>query len=1060
MKPIKLQIEGLNSFDEEQVIDFECLTVDGIFGIFGPTGSGKSTIVDAITMALYGEISRLEEAKSQKQCINTNRDKLSLSFEFQLMDGSESKVYCISRTYKKKEERLNCTRAVLVSVTDDNFVIADKNTDCNREIRSLIGLSFSDFTRAVVLPQGKFSQFLLLANQERRDMLERIFHLEQYGTDLKKRINEAQRRYKEKLTLIEAQLSHYGNISREIIEENRQTLGLLQEEISGLRVKISEQSELVSKLKALKELQDELTEWRKKKEKLESIGKVNEEKRKSLALAEKAAPIIPKTKELERVRALLNENRLKLGRQELILEKAKLEEATCQEAYTKALIEKNENYPILTKKEISLKLALGIKKDLDGMRVELEQLLATFKTLDKKLKGLEAERSKLLDARTETTNQVASQKQALLENAVSPEVRILLNQACQTSRELEGLSKSRALLAQKTESLLVALDKAKSKVQKGEKEAELLRMALEEDKARLSTLRAEATLSAVAHLLEENKACPLCGSFEHPKPYGRSSSGLTEERKENHESHIGEGNQEIHESQKALEEEIEKKTALYNKTNIALARLSEGIAKDEESLRQLSFEQEGLQKEFEALTLRLKGYTDATGLTDFEAARKQNEEKEKKSELIKKSIEENESLLNALNQKLEKIADEILIREKERESVTVSGKEKREALNRRQAELSDLVDYDPEPSMLAALQNELNRLNRLESEFKQKMEAAAKEKQTAAEGMAGLSKEGEAFRSLSEKTLEEVSALLEKNGFLSTEEAMNCFLSEEDKHKLQRHLEDYDRSYVTVQANLKRVEEKIDGFEGFKEEGLKAEDLKRVDRCDTSLSDIPLLLNKTNEELLILQNSLEENVQKSALLTGSIEKMLVDLKTTEELFSDKTKTITYCDMIKEIAPLFEGNRFVEYMARGQLRYITAEASRRLKEMSGSRYALELDGTDFVIRDDFNGGVRRSPRTLSGGETFMTSLCLALALSSKIQLKNKAPLEFFFLDEGFGTLDSTTLEVVMNALERLRLERITVGIISHVEELKARINRKLVLTGAETGFGTRVSLDLN
>jgi exonuclease SbcC len=114
---------------------------------------------------------------------------------------------------------------------------------------------------------------------------------------------------------------------------------------------------------------------------------------------------------------------------------------------------------------------------------------------------------------------------------------------------------------------------------------------------------------------------------------------------------------------------------------------------------------------------------------------------------------------------------------------------------------------------------------------------------------------------------------------------------------------------------------------------------------------------------------------------------------------------------------------------------------------------------FVIRDDANGGVRRPVSTLSGGETFLTSLALALALSAQIQLSGQYPLEFFFLDEGFGTLDPELLETVVEALEKLHIDSLTVGIISHVPELKSRLPRKLIVESAEPGGrGSRVYME--
>ncbi len=198
---------------------------------------------------------------------------------------------------------------------------------------------------------------------------------------------------------------------------------------------------------------------------------------------------------------------------------------------------------------------------------------------------------------------------------------------------------------------------------------------------------------------------------------------------------------------------------------------------------------------------------------------------------------------------------------------------------------------------------------------------------------------------------------------------------------------------------------------------------------------------------------------------GEVQQVVKDVKekleTIKELKKEEKKITHKLDLLLELSKMLEGNRFVEYVAINQLKYIAKEASKWLKEITRSRYALELDSSgNFIMRDDFNGGIRRATNTLSGGETFLTSLSLALALSSHIQLKGSAPLEFFFLDEGFGTLDSDLLEIVMNALERLHSEKLSVGIISHVEELKSRVPIKLIVSPPEFGGeGTAVRIVL-
>ncbi|RIV17525.1 hypothetical protein D2Q93_15240 [Alicyclobacillaceae bacterium I2511] len=164
--------------------------------------------------------------------------------------------------------------------------------------------------------------------------------------------------------------------------------------------------------------------------------------------------------------------------------------------------------------------------------------------------------------------------------------------------------------------------------------------------------------------------------------------------------------------------------------------------------------------------------------------------------------------------------------------------------------------------------------------------------------------------------------------------------------------------------------------------------------------------------------------------------------------------------LESLRNLLRGNSFVEFMARAQMNGVARQASERLQTLTRGRYALELmeDG-GFLMRDDHNGGVVRPVSTLSGGETFLTSLALALSLSAHIQLRGRYPLEFFFLDEGFGTLDPDVLDVVVTTLEKLHLERMSIGIISHVPELRQRLQRRLIVEPAQpAGRGTRLWLE--
>lgn len=260
MKPIKLKIAGLNSFTDEQTINFEKLTKNGLFGIFGPTGSGKSTIIDAITFVLYGEISRYDGTNANKAFINTNSNYMSITFEFILGKGKDENLYEVKREYLKRNDgsvKPPSARLVLKKSDENIKVLADKPKEVTKEIIKIIGLKYDDFTRSIILPQGKFSEFLMLENKARRDMLERLFGLEKYGSELSLKLNNAKNKQKDIVDEIKIKLEIYGNITKEDVENLKETLCNVSNEIDEdkniLTLKTNEYNETLKYIKDKKE---------------------------------------------------------------------------------------------------------------------------------------------------------------------------------------------------------------------------------------------------------------------------------------------------------------------------------------------------------------------------------------------------------------------------------------------------------------------------------------------------------------------------------------------------------------------------------------------------------------------------------------------------------------------------------------------------------------------------------------------------------------------------------------------------------------------------------------
>ena len=259
------------------------------------------------------------------------------------------------------------------------------------------------------------------------------------------------------------------------------------------------------------------------------------------------------------------------------------------------------------------------------------------------------------------------------------------------------------------------------------------------------------------------------------------------------------------------------------------------------------------------------------------------------------------------------------------------------------------------------------------------------------------------------------------------------FLPPEKRQELSSEINEYEREVTNNQNNIDRLKNELDGRNITREEWQKTQEDKK--ELEKSISKLNNKIGRKEEK--------QENIGQKLKKKQKLKKRMREVQHKN-------------DLLNELSYLFRGKKFVEFIAQRHLKYIAREASQKLQEITGGHYALELDSEyNFIIRDDYNGGTRRKTHTLSGGETFLTSLSLALALSNHIQMGNSS-LEFFFLDEGFGTLDADLLDIVINTLERLQEEKLSIGLISHVEELKERIPRKLMVRPPIPGKrGTKV-----
>ncbi len=991
MIPIRLEIEGLYSYRERQVIEFETLTAAGLFGIFGSVGSGKSAILEGILIALYGTPERVSNSGERSSMINLQHHQVDLKFFFKSgsNNGSNYKAhYTVKRNKKDPEKIETASHGFYEKVGQEWQATASKAEE-------LIGMSRENFKQTIIIPQGKFRDFIDQKPTERAQMMQDLFGLDRF--DLSPQTGSLLKQAREEKIRIEALINSMDGISPEILlAKQEEYTGLSQEMLKAAQA-LQAMTEEVRKMEGTRKSFLELQNLVQAQAILTAKQPEIEEKRQLYRNFQSAKTylrpiwdrILDLQKDQEKYQVSLSEcNRFKDSFIEeikaLLADEVKFKEINALRPQREGKI--RDLKKVLEIQELASKQA-QVQNNLNALLPSIELQNKEIQSLEKEIDLLEGKRIGLPDSDPSVLAELKTGSNQLGELM---QRKLELVQALQEGAALISSSKNRlteftSLVPEKANQSLeewLALQKT------GVNQLEILREKL---------LRTQG-LASHTHLLENGMPCPLCGASEHPNPLQASASAAALQQAE---VDLKQGNLEL----ENIRELIQKKSI----EEIQFSNLQKNQnLKEQEKL--------GVEKQELALWEKLKADSIAT-----------KEELAHRISELAEVFQTTQQLQNQLNELRKKSADLRNAKEAAAQTLQQAQLQNQDLLSRiagKQQEIKDPEFCNPYVSKEAEAIGSAIAL-------------VEKSIENAAESLVGVQKhlqERQIAQSRNLADLQNFEVLLTttkdrlagsqvefthtmaKHGFVEKDALIQLFQLDLDAEKMDAEIRAYEQQVAATDARIKVLDAE-EGIKEYSEERFQTQLEEAASAKDTEkiLQSKATLLN---QEILEISQKLKE---KQSLL-GEFE--LIENRETN---------------LKELDRLFAGKGFVRYVSSIYLHELCNTANKRFRMLTKNSLSLEIDDSNtFWVMDYLNGGKKRLLKTLSGGQTFQASLCLALALAEKVKALNQADQSFFFLDEGFGALDKNSLRVVFETLKALRHENRVVGIISHVEELQQEV----------------------
>ena len=1049
MRPVQLELTNFGPYRKE-VINFTQFDHAPLFLIGGDTGAGKSTLFDAMTVALFATTSGDRNVEEMRSTFASPEDDLTkVTFYFQ--QGNH--LYRIERILQQERAKrgggttMQKATASLVIVDkiggQEIEKLGDKIKEVSDQIEQILGLNAEQFKQIILLPQNDFSRFLKEDSKTKTQILKKIF-----GTGIfdrfQKSLEERLRQSNKDMEKRQAQLD--GHFTSQVWSEEESAV-LAQtpasEKLARLEELLAQRQENLEEQKSiLKDAHEDLAKLQKSLQTAQDVAKIFQEleqakERYRLEIEEGAQGQAEAKSHLEELQfaqglqetisslkqyqkqLLQVEQDLEIAQEELKAQEQSFEEVKAQK---EALAAQSEDFLQKEEKLEVWKEAIIYAQSLAQEQEKIKQSSANYKKLEETYqqasKEIELLNQSLSDLEVNRLSLESLHEAEKLLQSVSYSVD---KQLAQDLKEIEGLNQELAKTEKRHQRLSLEIDQAQE-IFKG----------LEEKLKTTLASRRQLMIAQLQAELEDGQPCMVCGSLDHPKVDGTQADEAALK--------------DLMDQVEVLQAQKEKQVATLSNRQ---ARLSEVETKRQDLLDQVAKVKLTLQKHYQELEEQVKGQFDFDFSEDYEADRGQAllSTVEKHYQELQKRYDKEETDLVHCQEELAKAQEKAI-------DLAKTYQEAKAALAQAKERLKDLQEAHPELESVEVYQERISLAKQeLDLYNKQVKENGEAYNQLHAD-IQGIKGQLESLTKSKEKTSQETKRLsaelnqsLKAEGALTNDlEQIQLWLLEVNKQtipKLQAQLTSYQTLKQELQAQISKGQELLQNQEKTDLVALTQEVKTSQESYDTQLAQVSVMKKGLMDATATYQaaKTLQDSSQEAFKAHQELSDLVKVVKGENTALTGRLNLEVYVirQYFKQILDYANAN-YIGLLTDNRYSFVLSEEGRR---------ARDHFGLDINVYDQLTGS-ERSVKSLSGGETFIAALAIALSLSEVVQNTSKgAVVEALFIDEGFGSLDKEALTKAITVLEQIGENRM-VGVISHVDDMKEGIAQQLAIIKSHDG----------